>query len=257
MAELERLQKYLARCGVASRRAAEEMILAGRVSVNGKTIRTLGTKVDPDVDRVTVDQKPVSLSQKHVYIMLNKPRGYVTTAKDNFERKTVLDLIPKSLGRLFPVGRLDYDSEGLLLLTNDGDLTFRLTHPSHEVTKSYLALVSGVPDESALSALRNGVLLEGRKTLPARVSLKRQDTDKAVLLITISEGRNRQVRKMCSLVGHEVLRLRRVAVGPIQLGNLEPGTWRHLTEKEIQALGGNTYADNKKNQRSDRSSGLS
>ena len=248
MAELERLQKYLARCGVASRRAAEEMILAGRISVNGKIVNILGTKINPEKDKVTLDGKAVSLAQKHVYVMLNKPRGYVTTAKDNFDRKTVLDLIPKNLGRLFPVGRLDYDSEGLLLLTNDGDLTFRLTHPSHEVTNSYLALVTGIPDENALNTLRNGVLLEGRKTLPAKVSLKRQDADKSVLLITISEGRNRQVRKMCSLVGHEVLRLRRVAEGPIQLGNLESGAWRHLTEKEILALGGNTNADNKKNQ---------
>ncbi len=244
MAELERLQKYLARCGVASRRAAEEIILDGRVSVNGKIVDTLGTKVNSDTDTVLLDQKPVTPAQKHVYIMLNKPRGYVTTAKDNFDRKTVLDLIPKNLGRVFPVGRLDYDSEGLLLLTTDGDLTFRLTHPSHEVTKSYLALVSGIPDEEALSTLRNGVLLEGRKTMPAKVTLKRAEADKAVLLITISEGRNRQVRKMCSLVGHEVLRLRRVAEGPIKLGNLEVGAWRHLTKEEIQALGGSQHADN-------------
>ncbi len=238
MAELLRLQKYIAICGVASRRAAEELITAGVVTVNGTTVTTLGSKVDPAKDHVTVNGKLITPQEEKVYIMLNKPRGYVTTAKDNFNRKTVLDLIPASLGRLHPVGRLDYDSEGLLLLTNDGDLTYRLTHPSHEITKSYLTLVQGSPDDNALRALRTGVVIDGRKTMPAQVIVKRSDPERTVLLITISEGRNRQVRKMCETVGHQVLRLRRVAEGSLRLGDLESGTWRHLTKEELTRLGG-------------------
>ncbi len=244
MAEQMRLQKYIALCGVASRRSAEELILAGRVTVNGEVINTLGSKVNPKIDRIMVDGKTIALQQKHVYIMLNKPRGYVTTAKDNFNRKTVLDLIPKELGRLYPVGRLDYDSEGLLLLTNDGDFTYRLTHPSHEIKKSYLALVSGTPSNEALDTLRKGIILEGRKTAPAEVMLKKKDAEHSVLLVTIHEGRNRQVRNMCHAVGHDVLRLRRVAEGPLRLGDLASGSWRHLTQKELVALGGRTNADN-------------
>ncbi len=238
MAELMRLQKYMALCGVASRRRAEEMITAGSVSVNSVTVTELGTKIDPEKDRVAVSGKVIHLPQKNVYIMLNKPRGYVTTAKDNFDRKKVIDLIPANLGRVFPVGRLDYDSEGLLLLTNDGDLTYHLTHPSHEITKSYLVLVSGTPDETALQNLRDGVFIDGRKTMPAKAVLKRTEADKSVLQITISEGRNRQVRKMCDAVGHEVLRLRRVAEGPLKLGDLKSGEWRFLTEQEVKSLKG-------------------
>lgn len=247
MAELMRLQKYMAQGGVASRRAAETLIASGSVTVNGKTVTELGTKIDPEADIVTVKGKRIKPVQKKVYIMMNKPREYVTTVKDNFSRKTVLDLIPESLGRVFPVGRLDYDSEGLLLLTNDGDLTFHLTHPSHEITKSYLVLVAGKPDEQALLALRNGVFIDGRKTRPAKAVLRRTEEDKSILQITISEGRNRQVRKMCAAVGHEVLRLRRIAEGPLSLGDLKSGQWRHLTEKEIMLLKGKTNADNKKN----------
>ena len=243
MAELMRLQKYMALCGVASRRAAEDMITAGKVCVNGKTVTELGTKIDAETDAVTVNGKAIIPPKQNVYVMLNKPKGYVTTAKDNFNRKTVPDLIPEELGRVFPVGRLDYDSEGLLLLTNDGDLTSRLTHPSHEITKSYLVLVAGVPSEEALTALRSGVIIDGRKTMPAKAELKRTEAEKSVLRITISEGRNRQVRKMCASVGHEVLRLRRVAEGPLSLGDLKSGAWRYLTEKEIMALRGKTNAD--------------
>ncbi len=238
MAELLRLQKYMALCGVASRRAAEDMITAGCVTVNNQVITELGTKIDPEKDHVAVSGKVIHPPQKNVYIMLNKPRGYVTTAKDNFDRKTVLDLMPKDVGRVFPVGRLDYDSEGLLLLTNDGDLTYHLTHPSFEITKSYLVLVSGTPDEVALKNLRDGVFIDGRKTMPAKAELKRTEADKSVLQITISEGRNRQVRKMCDAVGHEVLRLRRVSEGSLKLGDLKSGEWRYLTEKEISQLKG-------------------
>ncbi len=166
-------------------------------------------------------------------------KGYVTSAKDNFDRKTVLDLIPKELGRVYPVGRLDYDSEGLLLLTNDGDFTFLLTHPKHEIKKSYLVLISGQISDDSLSALEKGVMIDDKKTMPAKVTLKHREAARSILIITISEGRNRQVRKMCAAVGHEVLRLCRVAEGSLQLGALKPGEWRHLTPAEIKALGGN------------------
>ncbi|MGN1059256.1 MAG: pseudouridine synthase [Clostridia bacterium] len=243
MAEEMRLQKYLALCGVASRRAAEELMAQGRVFVNGKPVLTPGAKINPDADRVSVDGKPVALPEEKVYIMLNKPRGYVTTAKDNFGRKTVLDLVPPELGRLYPVGRLDYDTHGLLLLTNDGDFTYRLTHPSHEISKTYLATVAGVPSEQALDALRRGVVIDGRRTHPAKVTVKGADAENTRLLITIHEGRNRQVRKMCAAVGHAVVSLCRVAEGSLRLGELPSGSWRHLTEKEIELLGGSTHAD--------------
>ena len=238
MAELMRLQKYIALCGVASRRSAEDLISAGKVSVNGTVVTELGTKIDPEKDRVTVGGKVLRSQEKKVYIMLYKPKGYVTTAKDNFDRDKVTDLIPQSLGRLYPVGRLDYDSEGLLLLTNDGDFTFRLTHPSHEVAKSYLVRIIGEISEDAVEQLRKGVVIDGRMTLPAKVSVKKCEEGKSTLLITITEGRNRQVRKMCAAVGHQLLRLCRVAEGPVKLSGLKPGEWRHLTKEEIALLGG-------------------
>ena len=238
MAEEMRLQKFIALCGIASRRAAEDMIINGRISVNGAIIRELGSKVNPDTDIVSIDGKTITAPEPKVYLILNKPKGYVTTLKDNFNRHTVLELIPPDLGRLYPVGRLDYDTEGLLLMTNDGDLTYRLTHPSHEISKTYLAVVSGIPSEDALSALRRGVVIDGRKTHPAQVILKKKNEKNALLQITIHEGRNRQVRKMCEAVGHAVLKLRRVAEGPLRLGDLPIGSFRHLTEAEVANLGG-------------------
>ena len=238
MAELMRLQKYIALCGVASRRSAEDLILAGKVSVNGAVVTELGTKIDPEKDRVSVGGKMLRTQEKKIYIMLYKPKGYVTTAKDNFDRDIVTDLIPKSLGRLYPVGRLDYDSEGLLLLTNDGDFTYRLTHPSHEIAKSYLVRIAGEISEDAIEKLRKGVVIDGRMTLPAKVAIRKCEEGKTTLLITITEGRNRQVRKMCAAVGHEVLRLCRVAEGSVKLSGLKPGEWRHLTKEEIALLGG-------------------
>ncbi len=238
MAEEMRLQKYLALCGVASRRAAEAMMVEGRVSVNGRLAQTPGIKVNPETDQVTVDGKPVTPLQKNVYIMLNKPVGYVSTAKDNFNRPTVLDLVPDTFGRLYPVGRLDYDSEGLLLLTNDGDLTYRLTHPGHEVSKTYAALVAGTPSTEALNALRHGVMIDGQMTHPAQVSVKTKGAKNTCLHITIHEGRNRQVRKMCAAIGHAVVTLSRIAEGPLKLGDLPLGDWRLLTEEEIKALEG-------------------
>ena len=250
MAELMRLQKYIALCGIASRRKAEELIISGCVFVNQSCVNTLGAKVDPEKDRVTVNGKPAVMQTDFVYIMLHKPRGYVSTAKDNFDRKTVLELVPKELGRLYPVGRLDYDSEGLLLLTNDGDFTYRLTHPSHEVSKTYRVTVDGVPTEEDINRLRSGVVIDGLQTRPASVKLVSASEKGARLTITIHEGRNRQVRKMCAAVGYEVTSLCRIAEGSLRLGDLPCGAWRHLTKEEVLHLGGNAHVHHTKNRKS-------
>lgn len=250
MAELIRLQKYIALCGVASRRAAEEMISSGRVRVNKTVVTELGTKVNPDKDKVYVDSKLIAEKNKKYYIMLNKPVGYITSAKDQFDRKTVLDLVSDLDARLYPVGRLDYDSEGLIFLTNDGDFTYYLTHPANEVKKKYQVTVSGIVDKDTVWQLRKGVEIDGRMTAPARVEITKQTERTTDLTFVISEGRNRQIRKMCETVGHMVIRLRRVAVGNVILGNLPRGKWRHLTPGEIQLLtGGDKNADNKGNKR--------
>jgi 23S rRNA pseudouridine2605 synthase len=235
-----RLQKILSAAGIASRRAAEALILDGRVSVNGATIVELGTKADPARDDIRVDGQRVRAASRHRYILLNKPRGYMTTRKDPEHRPTVLDLLPEVREYIYPVGRLDYDSEGLLLLTNDGDLAARLLHPSHEVEREYHARVRGVPGRDAIERLRRGVLIEGRKTAPAAVRLV--DTglgtreDQALLSIALHEGRTRQVRDMCEAVGHPVVRLRRVRFGPIADGALRVGAHRDLTPREVAML---------------------
>lgn len=250
MAELLRLQKYMADCGVASRRAAEEMILDGRVRVNQKTVTELGTKVNPDCDKVTVDGKMIHHGKKKYYIMLNKPVGYISSAKDPFERKTVLELVQDLDARLYPVGRLDYDSEGLLFLTNDGDFTYYLTHPGNGVQKKYQVIVSGLMDIETVKTLRRGVEIDGRMTAPARVEITKQKENSTELTFVIGEGRNRQIRKMCEAVGYNVIRLRRVAIGNVVLGNLPKGKWRHLTPGEIELLtGGGKHADNKRSRR--------
>ena len=231
-----RLQKYLASCGVASRRAAEKMITDGRITVNGKIISELGTQVDELNDLVLVDGKPVHPEEEKHYIAYNKPAGEVTTVHDPEGRATVLDRFRDYPVRLYPVGRLDYDSEGLLLLTNDGDLMNRLLHPSYEIPKSYLTRVSNRVSEEDIRRLRKGVTIDGRTTSPAEVRLVRYDAFSTELLITIHEGRNRQVRKMISAVGHQVVRLKRVRFGPVILGDLPSGMWRHLTEDEIRKL---------------------
>lgn len=233
---VERLQKYMARCGVASRRRCEEIIQQGRVKVNGKTVTGMGCKIEPDEDEIEVGGTVIKPRGKKVYLMLNKPVGYVSTASDQFGRKTVMDLVKDVTERIYPVGRLDYDSEGLLLLTNDGDFAYRMTHPSHEVDKEYLALVSGVPTGKELNLLRNGVEVEQYVTSPAKVDVAEIKRGKALLKITIHEGKNRQVRKMCDAVGYPVERLKRTAVGPIRLGSLMAGQWRYLTKKEIDRL---------------------
>jgi 23S rRNA pseudouridine2605 synthase len=237
----ERLQKFLARAGVASRRHAEALILDGRVRVNGQVVTELGTKVQPGTDEVSVDGQAVQPQAARVYLLLHKPAGVVTTASDPQGRRTVLDLLPPSLQqqRLFPVGRLDLDSEGLLLLTNDGGFALHLTHPRYEQEKEYHALVQGRPTPAVLESLRRGLLLPGetRSTSPAQVRLLRAaDADTRWLSVTLHEGRKRQVRRMLAAVGHPVLRLIRVRVGPLRLGDLLPGQWRPLNAAEVEEL---------------------
>jgi pseudouridine synthase len=237
---VERLQKLISAAGVASRRAAEELIRQGRVSVNGSTVSELGTKADPARDDIRVDGRRVRPLQQFRYLLLNKPRGYVTTRKDPQRRPTVMDLLPALRDYVYPVGRLDYDSEGLVLLTNDGDLAARLTHPRHEVDRVYKVTVAGVPDGKAIAQLERGVPLDGRRTAPADVRLVHGDRDRgaksAVMLMTIREGRNRQVRRMCEAVGHPVQRLARVAFGPLTDKGLPLGRARDLTPGELRAL---------------------
>lgn len=230
-----RLQKYLAACGVASRRQAEEFIAQGLVQVNGQTITEMGVQVAPG-DKVTFRGKAVRPEEEKRYILYYKPIGEVTTVSDPEGRPTVMDHFKDFPVRLYPVGRLDFDSEGLLLLTNDGDLTRRLTHPSFEVDKRYIARVSNRVSEEGLRMLRGGVVIDGRKTASAKVSVLRQDTFSTDILITIHEGRNRQIRKMVEAIGHQVVRLKRVQYGPVTLGNMKRGEWRDLTEAELKAL---------------------
>jgi pseudouridine synthase len=233
-----RLQKVLSQAGIASRRAAEKLIADGRVSVNGKTIVTMGVKVDPGKDEIRVDGRRIKAASPLRYILLYKPAGYVTTRSDPQRRRTVLDLIAGVREYVYPVGRLDYDTEGLLLLTNDGELAARLTHPRHGVARTYEARVAGMPDREAIDRLRKGIPLDGHRTLPADVLLLnegRRDRD-GVLRLTIREGRNRQVRRMCEAVGHPVQHLRRTKFGTLADRRLKPGEWRELTMQEIAGL---------------------
>ncbi|MCS7066741.1 MAG: rRNA pseudouridine synthase [Fimbriimonadales bacterium] len=231
-----RLQKWLARCGVGSRRACEQLIRQGRVRVNGHRA-TLGMRIDPEQDTITVDNKPLKPPPAPLYIMLHKPPGYVTTCKDPHAPHTVMELLKGLETPVFPVGRLDADAEGLLLLTNDGELANRLLHPRYKVTKTYRVWVQGAPSESTLRQLREGVLLEEGKTAPAQVRLVKRRRSQSVLEITLHEGRKRQVKRMGAAVGHPVLRLVRVAFGPLRLPrDLPPGAWRELTHAERNAL---------------------
>ena len=234
-----RLQKYLAMCNVASRRSAEEMILQGRVSVNGAKCTTLGTKVTEN-DTVCVDGTKVTLETKKYYIMLNKPTGYMTTVSDEQGRATVMELVSDISKRLYPVGRLDCNTEGLLLLSNDGDFTYKVTHPKHKLEKTYEVFVSGNAEKNAIKKLEQGVWIDGKKTAPAIVDIVDYGKNSAVLSITIHEGRNRQVRKMCASVGFKVMGLKRVSEGGLTLGNLPLGRWRHLTEAEVERILKNT-----------------
>jgi 23S rRNA pseudouridine2605 synthase len=238
---VERVQKILSRAGVASRRASEQLMLQGRVTVNGETIRELGTKADPAADDIRVDGRRVALPSRHRYLLLNKPRGYVSTRSDPQKRPTVIDLLTGVSEYVYPVGRLDFDSEGLLLLTNDGDLAARLTHPSHGVARVYEAVVAGQPDAHDIARLARGVTIDGRRTAPADARLvadrhEQHGRRRARVMITIREGRNRQVRKMFEAIGHPVDHLTRVAIGTIRDARLKTGRWRDLTAAEVAAL---------------------
>jgi 23S rRNA pseudouridine2605 synthase len=239
---LQRLQKILSAAGIASRRAAESYITDGRVSVNGQTVAELGSKADPDTDDIRVDGRRIKLTTRRLYLLLYKPRGYIVSRSDPQRRPTVMDLLAKGGVKdyVYPVGRLDYDSEGLLLLTSDGDLAARLTHPSHEVEREYQVKVLGVPDDHDLERLSKGIVIDGRRTLPAEVKLlnvvQGSEAEHAVLSIVVKEGRNRQVRNMFEAIGHPVDRLKRVRIGPITDERIRPGEFRELDAKEVAAL---------------------
>lgn len=230
----ERLQKILSGRGVASRRAAEKMITDGRITVNGR-IALLGEGADPEIDEILVDGRPLPSVSENVYIILNKPRGYVTTVSDDRGRKTVMELVQDCPSRVYPVGRLDMDSEGLLLMTNDGDFANALMHPKHNVNKTYEVWVTGYHNAS-LALLARPITLDGYTIRKPEVKLLWEDGPKAKLLVTIHEGRNRQIRRMCEAANMQVTRLRRISEGFVQLGDLPLGKWRHLTKEEIAKL---------------------
>ena len=231
-----RLNKYLASCGAASRRGADELISSGRVRVNSIVVTELGKMVETDNDTVTLDGKKVEPVSKMTYIMLYKPKGCITSLRDEKGRKTVYDYLDVEVPHLVPVGRLDYDTEGLLLLTNDGELVNRLAHPSGEVPKSYLVRAEGEFPEHILAKLRKGVEIDGVKTKRSKVKLLEQGEKEAKLLVTITEGRNRQVRRMFEAVERNVVFLKRVAIGDLRLGGLARGAWRYLREEEVEYL---------------------
>ena len=232
-----RLQKIIADSGICSRRKAEELIAQGRVKINGRPCK-VGDKADPIKYIVSIDGERVVFERKKTYryIMLNKPRGYVTTMSDELDRKCVTELLDGVDARVYPIGRLDKNSEGLLLFTNDGNFANEIMHPSKHVTKTYRVTVRPDVDDEVLVKLSEGVVIDGRKTLPCTVLVLDKQPGRTVLQMTISEGRNRQIRKMCEAVGLEVARLKRTAVGPIKLGMLKPGTWRDLKPEELRAL---------------------
>ena len=236
----ERLQKFLANAGIASRRKCEKLILEGKIFVNGKAVIELGTKINPNVDKVEYCGKQVTLPNKYVYILLNKPIGYVTTAKDQFNRDSVLDLV-KVKERVVPVGRLDMYTSGALILTNDGEFVYKVTHPKHEITKTYTVTLSGIVTKETIQKLRDGVKIEEEetyKTKPAKVKILKTDEEKNIsrLEITIHEGKNRQVRKMCEAVGYKVTALHRCKIGGIGVKDLKLGTWRYLKPEEVNSI---------------------
>lgn len=233
----ERLQKFLANQGICSRRKAEEYILAGKVKVNGKIVTELGTKVNSEVDKIEFEGKVVSTNAKKVYILLNKPLGYVTTVKDQFHRNTVMDLIDCK-EKVVPVGRLDMYTSGALILSNDGDFIYQVTHPKHEISKTYNVTVKGTITEEEIQSLKQGVDIGGYITKPAIVKILKIEPEKGIsrIEITIHEGKNRQVRKMCEAVGRKVVGLHRSKIGNLGVKDLKIGTWRYLTETEVQNL---------------------
>lgn len=235
---MERLQKYLASCGIASRRKCEEYILQGKVSINGKTVKELGIKVNPQTDKIYFEGKEIKKSKEQpVYILLNKPIGYVTTVKDQFNRETVMDLV-KVKERIVPVGRLDMYTSGALILTNDGDFVYKITHPKHEITKTYTVTLKGIINNEEIEKLKSGVKIDEYITKPAKVRILKIDleSDTSRIEIIINEGKNRQVRKMCESIGRKVLALHRSKIGNIGVKDLKIGTWRYLTEGEVKKL---------------------
>jgi len=231
-----RLQKLLSDAGVASRRKAEEMIRQGRIKVNGRPA-SIGMKVVPGRQLVTIDgEKLIQNKKQKIYLALHKPRGYVTTMKDEHGRKTVVDLVEDVEERVYPVGRLDLNSEGLVIMTNDGDFANMITHPRHEIPKIYRATLGSIATDSQLAALSEGIVIDGKKTKPALIHVVSKEADRMVVRVTIEEGRNRQVRKMFDALGIEVKRLRRTQIGPVRLGMLQPGQYRHLTKSEKDVL---------------------
>ena len=233
----ERLQKYLAECGIASRRKCEEYIIQGKVQVNGKTITELGVKVNPEKDKITFEGKNVKQEERKVYILLNKPIGYVTTSDEQFGRDKVLDLV-KVRERVVPVGRLDMYTSGALILTNDGDFVYKVTHPKHEITKTYTVTVKGIIKNEEVEQLRKGVKIDDYTTRPAKVKILKTDEEKDIsrLEITIHEGKNRQVRRMCESVGRRVIALHRSKIGNIGVKDIELGKWRYLKDFEVKTL---------------------
>ncbi len=232
----ERLQKILANAGIASRRSAETLIKQGRVRIDGQVVTEMGIKVDPDRHKIECDGKTVTCTEEKIYILLNKPKGYVTTMSDPQGRPIVTSLLKNISARLFPVGRLDLETEGALILTNDGELAQQIQHPSYEVNKTYEAVVQGRPDSIKIARLQKGIILEGKKTWPAKIKIiekKRHDT---TIMITIHEGKKRQVRKMFAAVGHRVINLKRTAYGGLLLGSLKPGKYRILKKKELNLI---------------------
>ena len=231
-----RLNKFLSQAGVASRREADNLIKQGRVKVNGRVVQELGSKIDGEKDGVTVDGKKIEPRQDYVYLLLNKPPGFLVTLKDPFDRPTIKSLLPPLRVRLFPVGRLDFHSEGLLLMTNDGELANRLMHPRYEIKKVYAVKVKGQPEKSQLLKLEKGIIIDGKKTAPATISLQFSSPRRSLCQVTIHEGRKREVRRMFASIGHPVLELQRVQYACLPLQGLKSGKWRYLTDKEVQKL---------------------
>ncbi len=231
-----RLQKYIAKAGVTSRRKAEELITKGKVKVNGEVLREMGIKIDPEKDIVLVDNKKIDIVENKLYVMLNKPEGYVTTMDDQFNRAKVTDLVEEIKDRIYPVGRLDYNTSGLLLLTNDGDLTNKITHPKNHIDKTYLARVKGILSESKLKRFEKGIDIGGYITAPAKIELIKKYEDSCDVKIIIHEGKNRQIRRMLEILDHPVTKLSRIAIGNLTLNGLPKGKWRNLNSKEIEEL---------------------
>jgi 23S rRNA pseudouridine2605 synthase len=230
-----RLNKFLAHCGVASRRACDELIFNGKVSVNGVIVKNPAYRVNIDKDVVKIDQEEIKFEKK-IYILLNKPHNVLSTVKDNFNRKTIIDLIKDITERIYPVGRLDYDVEGAIILTNDGELANKLIHPRYKVEKEYIAIVKGLFTNAKKLALENGVIIENKRTLPAKCEILSSNKNQSKVKLIITEGRKRQVKKMFKHVGNEVIKLKRTRFGPISLGDLPAGKWRHLTNGEVDLL---------------------